>query len=369
MGENLGAQDRTTDLMTGRSARVNRHPLNRHYPLPKIGAGFSFRQTQHMRMGHSRRFNLVLLLFLLLVTVGQAERFPTGSEKTRVWDYPKVLDDSAKVRLKEATEEFQAKHKTGLWVVIIKELEHYESSPERIAYYSEGFLKQKLTEFGADDSSILFLVSLKDRKARIELGPDWGHHWDGECEHIMQAITIPAFRQKHYQAGIESTVKALDQMVTERDSTKPFVRALSSWGSKLGPYSPVPPVAVLPVLALSLLIFVLGIFSRNADGKQDPLGFRWWGLILSCATLVGGGVLDFLSVVAAQLFFIVLFLAFSLGGVFLLSAAGSSDSSSWDSSSNFLDTGSSSSSGGGGFDAGGGSGFDFGGGGGATGDW
>ena len=59
---------------------------------------------------------------------------------------------------------------------------------------------------------ILFLVSVADRKARIELGADWGRRWDGHCQRIMETVILPHFRKENYSLGIIEGVEALSSL-------------------------------------------------------------------------------------------------------------------------------------------------------------
>lgn len=59
---------------------------------------------------------------------------------------------------------------------------------------------------------ILLLVSAQDRKARIELGADWGREFDPVCQRIMDEHIIFHFRQGQYSQGIVAGVESLDNM-------------------------------------------------------------------------------------------------------------------------------------------------------------
>ena len=59
---------------------------------------------------------------------------------------------------------------------------------------------------------ILLLVSKGDRKARIEVGADWGPEWNAACQEIMDDHIIPSFKQGAFSQGILRGVVALDAM-------------------------------------------------------------------------------------------------------------------------------------------------------------
>jgi len=69
---------------------------------------------------------------------------------------------------------------------------------------------------------ILLLVSEQDRRARIELGADWGREHDEIAQRIMDDHIITHFRQGDFSGGIRAGVKELDNMARgERVSGPP----------------------------------------------------------------------------------------------------------------------------------------------------
>lgn len=60
---------------------------------------------------------------------------------------------------------------------------------------------------------ILVLVSVDDRKARIELGAGFGRDYDTSCDQIMRRKMIPHFKNGNHNLGIISGVNALMKMV------------------------------------------------------------------------------------------------------------------------------------------------------------
>ena len=66
---------------------------------------------------------------------------------------------------------------------------------------------------------ILLLVSVNDRKARIELGAGWGREKDAVSQRIMDEQIISRFKQGDFAAGIQAGVTALIAMA--RDEALP----------------------------------------------------------------------------------------------------------------------------------------------------
>jgi len=67
------------------------------------------------------------------------------------------------------------------------------------------------------NTGILVLVSVQDRKARIELGAGWGREKDQLCQQIMDQRMVPKFKQGDFSGGISAGVEALEAMARGKD--------------------------------------------------------------------------------------------------------------------------------------------------------
>lgn len=292
---------------------------------------------------------------------------PDGSADSRVWDEAGLFVEPMEKKMLALQEELQQQHDVKVWVVTISSLTSQKATGLHIEQYAAKLYDQKIRASGANESSILFLISRSDRKARIELGDDWGHEWDEQCEEIMLHSAIPSFRTKDYDVGTMLTLRALTKMVEQRDDpsfSNQAEKLLASWGSSVGAYSPLPAYLVIPVCLLGVIIVGCGAFANNGRGALMGLG----GVVLF-ASLFAGGIWHAIE----TNWDLILFGGFVTVIVILSMFAGGGRGShygSWNSGSSSFDGGFDfGGGGGGGFDFGGGGGFDFGGGGGATGDW
>ena len=102
---------------------------------------------------------------------------------------------------------------------------------------------------GGHNRGILILVSVKDRKGRIELGGDWGHRHDRSCQEIMDNLMIPHFKDGDYAAGITAGVKALGQIAAKGPAGTP--PSFRSWGA----WFMIGPTALVEVLGLFIETF------------------------------------------------------------------------------------------------------------------
>jgi uncharacterized protein len=112
----------------------------------------------------------------------------------------------------------------------------------------------------------LLLVSLGDRKARIEFGSAWAGAKDDTARMIMDDILIPNFKKSNYSAGILQAVQALETMARGQTVHKP--------------------VAWWPLL-LTLALIAVGVGVGISLIRSGHQGWGWALLALIGALIVG----------------------------------------------------------------------------------
>jgi len=252
-----------------------------------------------------------------------------------ILDEAGILSSDTMSKIGDIQERAAMSNKTQIVVVTINSKASYGAGTLSI----EDFAAEWFNEWGIGirrggelyDRGILLLVSVGDRKARIELGREWGHRWDGYAQRVMSNMIVPQFKAGDYELGIVRGVDALGQMAQRGPSGSPPSRSTASrwldnakqWTRKTSVFSF---ETQLGLSAIGLILIVLSLFIK--DEKRS----RWcfW---------IGVGI-----VVLAVLTYVVLVI------VALLTDSGDSDGS-------------------GGFSGGGGFGGGASGGGGATGSW
>ncbi len=125
----------------------------------------------------------------------------------------KAIDQTAQALLKD--------ERIPLFVVTISSLSAQEATGLGIEQYAT-----KLFDtwgIGSPDRNygILLLVSVGDRKARIELGAGFEHRYDAQASDIMQSLIIPAFKRGDFSTGIRDGVRGLDAMARGLQLPKP----------------------------------------------------------------------------------------------------------------------------------------------------
>jgi uncharacterized protein len=110
-------------------------------------------------------------------------------------------------------------------------------------------------------------VSVDDRRARIELGADWGHDWDAHAQRIMDEQIIPQFKQGNYSRGIVDGAEALLEMAKRGPHSHPPGDALERRLRPLCRYSALAPRPFLGLMGMGLVMVLLGVFGKtNSSG-------------------------------------------------------------------------------------------------------
>ena len=151
-----------------------------------------------------------------LVTEGLNTPAPPENDYP-IADYAELLDEEQEKRLAEIQLKSYTEHDTPLVVVTIKRMSDYgprDWSIERFGFtwFNKWGMAKKGPEGELINRAILLLVSVGDRKARIELGADWGRAWDTHCSRIMNNAIVPRFKRGDFPGGIEAGVKELSKM-------------------------------------------------------------------------------------------------------------------------------------------------------------
>jgi uncharacterized protein len=254
----------------------------------------------------------------------------------RIVDETSTLSAASKSAIDEQCASLEQRKGSQIAVLIIA-----STAPEEIAQYSLRVAETwKLGRKGVDDG-VLFLVAIKDRALRIEVGYGLeGALTDAASKRIIEEIVVPHFKQGNFDVGIRAGVDAIIKVIDGEPLPAPAER-------KKIPHFP-------EGWALVLLCIVCWVAPLIFGSGYGPLGAGGAAAVVigTISASVGMGIIS-------GIIFGLFSLLTTLGG------SGRSNGSSFWSSGGGFSGGGGSFGGGGGF-SGGGGGF---GGGGASGGW
>jgi uncharacterized protein len=127
-----------------------------------------------------------------------------------VTDVAQLLTDKEEERIERWLWQVESKTKVEILVVMIDSISDYPATPNQsIEAFTTALFNRRRYGIGnlSKNDGVLFLVSRKDRKARIELGAHYGRSRDSDAERIMQKTIVPQFKKGDFAAGITEGVK------------------------------------------------------------------------------------------------------------------------------------------------------------------
>lgn len=148
---------------------------------------------------------------LLIPIVALSLALPSPQSGRRVHDFADLLPPAVESALEQELRATEAATTAEIAVVTVASLEG--ASVEEYAH--ELFNTWGIGKRGTNNG-ILLLVSLRDRRARIEVGYGLEPLFpDGLCGELLDANAIPRFRSGDYAAGIDAAARAITKRLRE----------------------------------------------------------------------------------------------------------------------------------------------------------
>jgi uncharacterized protein len=159
---------------------------------------------------------MVLAVTALLAgqaVVAQSVSFP-GPPPAGVYhvDEAGVLGPAESQEVDRIAAELLADHGVPLIAVALTSL----ASRGAAGYTIERYATELFNRWGIGSPDrnfgMLLLVSVADRRARIELGADWDRAYDAVAAEVMSSLILPEFRAERYAEGVLAGARGLDAM-------------------------------------------------------------------------------------------------------------------------------------------------------------
>ncbi|MFT7633054.1 MAG: hypothetical protein ACI87E_004109 [Mariniblastus sp.] len=204
----------------------------------------------------------------LSAQAGKLRLPPIPADGSFIQDYADLLDDDTRAKIGEFQRAAYADNQTPIVVVTINSRAKYLGAGMTIEQFAQAWFDH--WELGVRDQgmvknkAILVLISVQDRKSRIELGADWARHWDGHCSKIMQSQMVPQFKEGNYAQGALNGVAQLGAMAElGPKGNLPFALPKINWDKPPFPGSPVPLWGVAILFPLSACCFIAAWFFED----------------------------------------------------------------------------------------------------------
>ncbi|MDC0358603.1 TPM domain-containing protein [Oligoflexia bacterium] len=209
---------------------------------------------------------LILFEGLLAVPSLHAVTYPEQPPKTDFFvDQARLISAEDANELNKTALALLQEEQVALIIVTITSLKSHYASQMTIESYAQALFD----EWGIGDDErnygMLLLISKEDRKARIELGADWGHKYDRDAKRVMDTLIIPKFKAGNFSMGILEGVRGMNAMARGLKLPKPT----SPWW-------------ILPLTIGLIVLIICVIVSLFKNGKAG-----WgWALIAALAVII-----------------------------------------------------------------------------------
>lgn len=183
-------------------------------------------------------------------------------------DFANILTQDQQNTLEQKLVAFDKESSTQIAIVLVKNLQGYEISEYALAILRKWGVGQK-----DKNNGVVLLVSLEDRKLRIETGYGAeGPLPDATCKHIIDEQIVPHLKEKDYYGGLDLGTDAIIKALKgEYTAPKGYGQKHLTTGQIL--------------LIIFLVILFLSLISRGGGGgsymsRRGYRGFTgptiWW---------------------------------------------------------------------------------------------
>ncbi|MBW2605136.1 MAG: TPM domain-containing protein [Deltaproteobacteria bacterium] len=203
-------------------------------------------------------FPAILFLCLLVTSIAHSASVPEKPLRYVV-DQAGIVDDTAENRLNGYLQELEQKTTAQMVILTISSLEGESIEDLSITIAHD---KWKLGQKGKDNG-LLFLISVKDRKYRIEVGYGLeGVLPDSLVGSMSRNILVPYFRKGDYSNGIFATTLAMANKIAADAGVK--VEGMPSIKYRTLPTGKGKPVSPFSTIIGIVFLIIMGIlFIKN----------------------------------------------------------------------------------------------------------
>ena len=227
----------------------------------------------------NRRLSLItaVFVFFLFVSVGRSADIPEKPQRYVV-DLAGIVDDGVENRLNGYLQELEQKTTAQMIILTISSLEGESIEDLSITIAHD---KWKLGQKGKDNG-LLFLISVKDRKYRIEVGYGLeGVLPDSLVGSLGRDLLVPYFRKGDYSNGIFATTLAMANKIAADAGVKiegmPSIKyPTPPTGKPGGPLSTIIGIVFLIIMGILFIknprAFLLFLLFSSMGGRRGSWG-------------------------------------------------------------------------------------------------
>ena len=173
-------------------------------------------------LSRGARAILTFALLILLPAVAAAQTFPPKPPDSDFYvDIAGLIETADAQQINSIASALLSEERIPIYVVTVRSLAEFGASSMGIEAYTLALFNEWGIGFQDRNNGMLLLVSLGDRKARIEFGADWAHRHDAAAKNVMDTLIVPKFKSDDYSVGILDGVRGMEAMARGLNLPKP----------------------------------------------------------------------------------------------------------------------------------------------------
>jgi len=143
----------------------------------------------------------------------QSSKFPAKPDQENFYvDAANLISEDVGQEINQIAASLLEQEDIALIVVTIPSMTTYGVAGYTIERYTTALFNEWGIGSQQRNYGMLLLLSVGDRRARIELGAAWGFDYNRQSQNIMDSLIIPPVKQGAYSEGILGGVRGLDAM-------------------------------------------------------------------------------------------------------------------------------------------------------------
>ncbi|HET7143369.1 MAG TPA: TPM domain-containing protein [Anaerolineales bacterium] len=228
--------------------------------------------------------NLIVIAFIIIILVSGIfqKGYSPPINDPYLNDYAGIINKHDEYILKQVLTDIHENDGLHIAIATIVSIQNYTFSDKSIESFSFNVYHDWKNIGISRDLDVLILMSIENRKIRIEFGGNYGGKYNSQINQIIQSDILPFFRKHEYSVGVLNGVQAISTLLTGRIADDKPVMADSHdihniWGSIIEDSD------ILKIIAFFLTGISFIYWAINNDGYDtyDERGYRrsggYWG--------------------------------------------------------------------------------------------
>lgn len=233
-----------------------------------------------------------------------AAKLPSKPGSDYLNDYANVINiEQTKKELRADLKSWNSKGKSRFYVVTVSSLGSYGLGD--VVSGSKAWFEA----WGLDQDDALFLFSVGDRKAWIQLGAEWGAPGEAKADQILREVVMPPAGHGDYSLAVFRGANSVHRLLeggTEdtKAASAPISQKIQAGLHRTLPYCEMPWPVALGLFALGVLLLVMGVLGIPREmGRAGMIAASLVTILATAFSTIALPVFGIILVIGISLLF------------------------------------------------------------------